>query len=429
MVDGVTTHGRGAKESRVTMGMRVLRWGCGAVLCGSVISCGGGGGSSFASGGSSSGSGGGTTNGDNVVSVVADAGPLSKDVNTLFTTVTVCVPGSTTNCQTIDHIQVDTASFGLRILSEALTLSLPVQKAANGNSLLECTGFVDGYSWGPIALADVKVSGETAGSVPIQVIGDPKFANVPAQCSSIGPEEDTIAQFGANGILGIGVFAEDCGTNCVSNANNTLYYACTATACVQTAVPLAGQVPNPVTLFAADNNGTIIKLPSVAAQGALNLTGSLIFGVDTQSNNKSGSQAVLTVDPGAGDFTTIFNNQSFASSFIDTGSNGLYFADATLTPCASNNFTGFYCPDSTQNFTATLQGVNGTAATVSFSVTNPQTSATANPTFTVFPGLAGEFPSSTATFDWGLPFYFGRSVYMVVENEVTSVGTGPYIAF
>ena len=48
----------------------------------------------------------------NVASVVVDAGPAgTSDVNTLFTTVTVCVPGSTTSCQTIDHIQVDTASY------------------------------------------------------------------------------------------------------------------------------------------------------------------------------------------------------------------------------------------------------------------------------------------------------------------------------
>jgi Protein of unknown function (DUF3443) len=367
--------------------------------------------------------------GANVVSVIADSGPLNQDVNTLFTTVTVCVPGSTTSCQTINHIQVDTASFGLRILAEALTLTLPVQSATNGNSLLECTNFVDGYSWGPIALADVKISGESASSVPIQVIGDSRFTSVPAQCSGTATEEDTIAQFGANGILGIGVFAEDCGPGCENSASNMFYYSCTSTACVQTAVPLASQVPNPIARFATDNNGSVIQLPSVPAQGALSITGSLIFGVDTQSNNQSGNQTVLTVDPALGDFTTIFNNQSFGSSFIDTGSNGLYFADATLTPCANQNFNGFYCPVSTQTFTATLQGVNGNSASASFSVINPQTSANANPTFTVFPGLAGAFPSSTDTFDWGLPFYFGRSVFTVLETRVTSAGTGPYIAF
>ena len=38
-------------------------------------------------------------------------------VNILYVNVTICAPGSTTNCQTIDHVQVDTGSQGLRILS------------------------------------------------------------------------------------------------------------------------------------------------------------------------------------------------------------------------------------------------------------------------------------------------------------------------
>jgi hypothetical protein len=28
-----------------------------------------------------------------------------------------------------------------------------------------------------------------------------------------------------------------------------------------------------------------------------------------------------------------------------------------------------------------------------------------------------------------LPFYYGRTVYTVFENDMTSVGTGPYVAF
>ena len=77
-----------------------------------------------------------------------------------------------------------------------------------------------------------------------------------------------------------------------------LYYAC-ATSCTDTTVPANQQVPNPVTHFAADNNGAIIVLPAVAAGGASNVAGSLIFGIDTQTDNASGSQTVLTVDDNA----------------------------------------------------------------------------------------------------------------------------------
>jgi hypothetical protein len=403
---------------------RAWRFGLCAALCWPVLSCGGGGRSgSFAPGSS-------TPTGSNVVDVVVDAGPTSTspDVNTLFTTVMVCVPGSTTNCQIIDHIQVDTASYGLRILAPVLTLSLPVQTTASGASLLECTQFVDGYSWGPVALADVQISGESAGSVPVQVIGDPNFTTVPADCSSIGPAEDTVAAFGANGILGIGVFAQDCGSGCVSTAVPATYYACTSTLCQATTVLLASQVQNPVTLFAKDNNGVLIQLPSVAAQGAATVAGFLIFGIDTQSNNTSGNQSVLTVDPNSGDFTTLFNGNSLTQSFLDTGSNGLYFTDTSLTQCTGTNFTTFYCPASPQGLSAVLQGQNGVSASVNFTVGNAETLGGNDPSLVAFATLAGTYPTAD-TFDWGLPFYYGRPVYTAVERTATAVGTGPYVAF
>ena len=371
----------------------------------------------------------------NVVSVVVDAGPNNNSVNTVFTTVTVCVPGSTTECQTIDHIQVDTGSYGLRLLAPVLSLSLPVTAASDGNSLVECTQFVDGYSWGPIALADIQIAGETASSVPLQVIGSAGFTTVPANCSATGTAEDTVAAFGANGILGIGVFEQDCGTGCAPpNSANTFYYSCSASACVEIAVPLNSQVLNPVALFATDNDGSILDLPSVTAPGATTLTGSLIFGIDTQSNNASGSETVLGLNPLDGDLTTVFNAQALSQSFLDSGTNGIYFDDAALTPCSSPNFAGFYCPAGPQMLTATLTGNNNASVAETFTVDNAQTLATDNPTFTVLPTLAGTYSTITNsntsnTFDWGLPFYYGRRVFTAIENQRTAVGTGPYVAF
>ena len=156
--------------------MRAFRVGLGVALCLSAISCGGGGGSS---------GGGGSTPPppaptSNVASVSVDQGPTGNSVNTLFTSVTVCVPGSTTSCQTIDNIEVDTGSYGLRLLAPVLTPTLPLETLANGNTLLECAQFVDGFSWGPITLADVTIAGETAKSLPVHVIGDSRFTTVPA---------------------------------------------------------------------------------------------------------------------------------------------------------------------------------------------------------------------------------------------------------
>jgi hypothetical protein len=341
----------------------------------------------------------------------------------------VCSPGSTTNCQTIDHIEVDTQSFGLRVLASAMTLALPVQPAANGGSLAECTAFVDGYSWGPVALADVKISGETASSVPVQVIGDPNFSNIPASCSGQAPlEEDTVASFGANGILGIGVFDQDCGTQCVTAVDNGFYYTCSSTLCQPTTVPVAQQVTNPVSLFAADNNGSIIELPSVASQGAATLTGSLIFGIDTQTNNASGTETVLTVDPQFGYLTAQFNDQSLAMSFIDSGSSGIFFNDTDIVQCTDPSFSQFFCPASTLSLTVTLQGTNGVSGAIGFSIGNAQTLESDNPTFAALPMLAGTNPIP-GSFDFGLPFYFGRRVATALESGTTSLGSGPYVAY
>jgi hypothetical protein len=399
---------------------RLLGIGCGMLMSLATLSCGGGNTVAGSSGG------GVVTPASNVVSVVVNGGPSglsSRAINTLYTTVTVCVPGTTT-CQTIDNIQVDTGSYGLRLLASQVTLSLPVNTSTSGASLLECTTFVDGYSWGPVSRVDVQISGESAHSVPVQLIGDSRSPPVPADCSSSGPTiEDTVAQFGANGLLGIGPLIQDCGPACVNTAQPATYYACTQAVCSATTVPLTSQVQNPVTLFPTDNNGTIIELPSVAASGASSVTGSLIFGIDTQSNNQSGSQTVLTLNQGVY-ISTIFNEQTLSASFIDSGSNGTFFTDSNIALCPSPN-SSFYCPSTPQTLSATLQGMSGVSVTESFSVTSLAGVAS---TVTALPGLAGTNPTA-GSFDWGLPFFYNRRVATAIAGYTTSAGTGPYVAF
>lgn len=401
-----------------------------------AAACGGG------SSGSSTGSGTGTTptpptqptppaTPSNVASVVVDGGPSGNSVNTLFVSVTVCVPGSTTSCQTIDHIQVDTGSYGLRLLAPVMSVSLPLVTLSGGGTLAECTQFVDGFSWGPIETADIQIAGETASGVPVQAIGDSRYATVPTDCSNTGGQaENTVATFGANGILGIGPFATDCPA-CESQIIPATYYACsTATSCAGSMVTAADIVPNPITRFKADNNGAIIDLPAVAnpAAGELTLSGSLIFGIDTQTNNVSGTETVLTVDLNA-ELLITFNGQSLANSFIDSGSNGIYFNDTALSACTTKGITDFYCPSSTLSFGLSIQGQNGTMANnLTFSVANTQTMLNANPSFNVFPELAGTNPNQ-GSFDYGLPFFYGRRVAVAVQSATTTVGTGPYVAF
>jgi hypothetical protein len=95
-------------------------------------------------------------------------------------------------------------------------------------------------------------AGERANAVPIQVIGAPGFATIPASCtSSGGPSENTLDTLGANGVLGVGLFRQDCGIACafVGASNPGLYYECPSLGCQTTAEPLTKQVQNPVWLF------------------------------------------------------------------------------------------------------------------------------------------------------------------------------------
>src|SRR5439155_24183371 len=86
----------------------------------------------------------------NMQSVLVNSGPNNDYANGLFTSVTVCVPG-TSSCQLISGILVDTGSTGLRVLSSALNnLNLPQQTATSGGPVVECAQFQDGFTWGPV---------------------------------------------------------------------------------------------------------------------------------------------------------------------------------------------------------------------------------------------------------------------------------------
>jgi hypothetical protein len=187
-------------------------------------------------------------------------------------------------------------------------------------------------------------------------------------------------------------------------------------------------VQNPVTLFATDNNGSIISLPSVAEGGAGSVTGSLIFGVGTESNNSvSVTNVVPVATNGAnmGYLTTVFNGATLPMSFIDSGSNGLFFYDASVTACTQPGFTDFYCPSSADALSAAFEVAGGSTASENFVVVSAETLTVS---LSAFPGLAGTNPAPQS-FDWGLPFFYGRNVVTVIEGYTTSDGTGPYIAF
>ena len=370
----------------------------------------------------------------NTMIVTVDAGPDNSayNVNRLYASVTICHPGSSTVCQTIDHILVDTGSTGLRLLYNAGLPALnlpPVTTGATNLPLLSCVQFVDNtYAWGPVVKADIVLGGKTAAGVPMQVIADPASASPAASCSIGGTAITTARVLGANGIIGLGLFKNDCGSGCSATTHNGSYYTCTDSTCLRTVgtvASIAQQLKNPVPLFAQDNNGILIDLPAITTSTAATLSGTVTFGIQTQSNNQFAPGTVLSTDS-LGYVTTTLAGRSYTNGFLDTGSNGVFFDSSAISACTDGS-VGFYCPLARTALTATLVGTNSLNAAITFAIDNA-TSLFSDSSQHVLPTLAGPFGDSTS-FDWGLPFFYGRRVFIGIEGQPSSLGTGPFYAF
>jgi hypothetical protein len=116
-----------------------------------------------------------------------------------------------------------------------------------------------------------------------------------------------------------------------------------------------------------------------------------------------------------------------SQSFIDSGSNGLFFDDNSLASCQTNTF--FYCPLTPASLKATNSGSNGASTSVSFSVANADSIFSSFPNDAVIPGLAGPSNTNGSSFDWGLPFFYGRNVFTSIAGTTAPGGQTPYWAY
>jgi hypothetical protein len=122
---------------------------------------------------------------------------------------------------------------------------------------------------------------------------------------------------------------------------------------------------------------------------------------------------------------TTFGTQSFPG-FIDSGSNGYFFLDSATTGLAlCPDAAFFYCPASTTAVSITNHGINGTTSAIAFSVGNADT-LLKNDLFSAFGNIGGP---SAGNVDWGLPFFFGRTVFTGIEGQSSPGGVGPYWAY
>jgi Protein of unknown function (DUF3443) len=277
------------------------------------------------------------------------------------------------------------------------------------------------------------VGNELAQKLAIQLIGETTYT-MPVYCT--GTPITDLQTLGANGILGVGFGVQDCGAPCASTSqsNPGVYYECSSSQdCTGAAVPVTQQVSNPVAAFPVDNNGTIIQLGAVGASGAASVSGVLIFGIGTHANNFLGSATVFALDL-MGYFSTTFPvGGTTYTGTLDSGTNGLFFLDAAVTNlkiCTGSGLSQWYCPTSATNLGATLSSPNGASTNIVFSVGNASRVSTLAAAFNMA-GPVPNFPYNTTdpSFDWGLPFFYDRTIYTAIEGKSTPAGVGPYFAF
>jgi hypothetical protein len=345
-------------------------------------------------------------------------GAPNGSINDPMATLTICTPGMA-RCVTVPNIHVDTGSTGLRVFASALDgLPLPYVDLASGDPLGSCMAWVPAF-WGSVRRADVVLgTGLAARDVSIQVV-DPSFGTLPSSC---GTSVATADPSNFNGIWGIGSPSNDCNSGVCPQAWNS-YFDCGSGGCASITVDEQDEVVHLVPFLASDNNGLIVHLPAVPAQGAASVTGELIFGIGTRANNTPpASTKVVAVDP-TGAFSVIVNGKSYPSG-MDTGtwSWDLPYDSADL--CAGN--APFLCPHSTLSISSKVIDNNGNQVdTVSFNVESYNALPSSNLVF----NDVGTAWANDGILMFGLPFFLGRNVYVGVAGQTSSLGTGPLFGY
>jgi hypothetical protein len=374
----------------------------------------------------------------NVAPLVVDGFPCAaggtvggaNNANVPYTTVKICAPGSTTNCQIIDHVTVDTGSTGLRIAASALSPSLQpgnglpaVAGGAASSSLTECEIYVSSFVYGPVVSADVYIAGKLVKNANMQVFGAPGYT-VPDACSNQGGiETDTTQTFGGNGLIGVSFDLLD----------QSYYFDCQTSDQTQCDFnnPYPG-LPNLVSQFSSDNNGVVLSLPSVPTAGlSTPVVGTLTFGVSTQTNNTPDpSTLAIANDPIMGTFAAQVGS-TWYSAYIDSGTFVMFFNDTddtALTPCDSSDYNaGLYCPATPQNIPITFANTGTTTALGSITYQVASADVVNTPSAIVYSNVAGPIADSSTlnatTMAFGLSSFYGHNMYFLFDS-MSAPGTG-----
>jgi Protein of unknown function (DUF3443)/Kelch motif len=362
------------------------------------------------------------------------ATPQSVVPNVPYASVKVCIPG-TAQCRVVDGIVVDTGSSGLRLF--ASKLQFPETSVAgftpisttSGGQLGECFPFVGSVAWGPVADADIDMGGEVAKSVPFQIIDDTgSFSSIPVECSKLEPavlSSPFAPAAGCNGILGVGPSPNDNGAE--------QYYSCSNGSCTAYLLPVVNSpvVVNPVTAIhnavfdktSTDYNGIGLTMNSVPLGGQAADYGNLTFGIGTESNNNPSSTVQVFLgnpnDTFADAILTKFGNATI-EGYLDSGTNAYAFdspSNAPITQCPSNAPPNgpWYCPATPVSTSAINEGSASTPVSTPVPFIIGNASQLIQNGVYALPEVGG--PLVNGLFDWGLPFFYGRTIYVGIDGE------------
>jgi hypothetical protein len=356
--------------------------------------------------------------------------------NIPYTSVKVCVAGSTTNCRVVNGIVLDTGSVGLRLFASKLQGSGFSPLAVSGGGLGECFNFIASVAWGSVAQADIYMGGEVAKNTPIQIMDDlNRFSPIPSGCNPGGLpvlSSPSALAAGANGVLGIGDLPNDLN-------GDVTYYSCANNTCAILSTP-GTFVLNPVSNIhsdvsgagSTDYNGVALSMNTVSSGGQAADYGNLALGIGPAANDTAGASVQVFLANSSGFMEAKLGNTTLPA-YLDTGTNAYAFnAIPAISQCSSNNPSNgpWYCPASTLLEQITNEGFNGSpkSTPAPFSVGNAQ-QLSQNGVWTE-PEMAGPIAS---LFDWGMPFFYGRTVYIGVgpaylSSSFTSVDA-PFFAY
>jgi hypothetical protein len=352
---------------------------------------------------------------DNVIPVNVTLGLSDEGVffpNQSFVSVVVCEV-NTSNCVTIDKVLVDTGSFGLRLFDSAISSLRLNSSIYQGNGVYQCAVFASGYTSGRVALVDLKLGALKATDLPIQII-DSQPKTVPRNCTQSGVKALTRPnQLGSNGVLGVGPLAYD------GEPLKVYYYFLSGGQAVNiSSLPNQWRLPQPVSKMNRHNNGLILTYPLADSMGALGLTGQMIFGLNTASNNSTSGATFFTTS-NAGRIKVAFDGQSY-DGMIDSGANHNVFTKRSFPTCGASDF---FCPPTPQSVNVSVSSYSGIPSKlVSIQVADYTTYGGS----AVQPGLAG-YAADNYEFILGLPFMYGRQTYIAIQGQTTGAVPQPAI--